>query len=95
MLPQDDFNGWQMSLFGGLLKEVCDTKPEVGTRLVMHYEGKDYPCVVTNHIGFDFFYVKFVNAKPQDDNRDLSESDGWHLSLRGYMKDWDYPEETL
>lgn len=92
MLLQDNFNGWQMSLFGGLLKEVCDTKPEIGTRLVMHYGGNDYPCVVMSHCGFDFFYVKFVDARPHDNNPDVSDTEGWHLSLKGYRKDWDFEE---
>lgn len=90
MVPQEDLQAWQMSLFGGMLKEVCDTKPEIGTKLVMHYEGNDYPCVVTAHCGFDFFYVKFIDAKPHDNDTDVDDTDGWHLSLRGYMKDWDF-----
>lgn len=90
MVPQEDMQAWQMSLFGGLLKETCDTKPEIGTRLVMHYDGNDYPCVVAAHCGFDFFYVKFIDTKPHDNNPDVADSDGWHLSLKGYMKDWDF-----
>ena len=84
---------WQMSLFGGLLKEMYDTKPYIGTRLVMYLEGKEYPCVVTAHCGFDFFYVKFTGRKPHEDNPELDSTDGWHLSLRGYMDSWDFPEE--
>lgn len=93
MEAQEEVYGWQMSLFGGLLKEVCDTKPEVGTKLVMHYEGKDYPCVVDVHCGFDFFFVKFTGRTPHDDDPDVAESDGWHLSLRGYIKDWSFSGE--
>lgn len=93
MTQENDMQVWQMSLFGGLLKEQCDTKPEVGTRLIMHYNGKDYPCVVDAHCGFDFFYVKFTDRKPSDDNLRLSNTAGWHLSLRGYLKDWEFPEE--
>lgn len=93
MTQVDDMQVWQMSLFGGLLKEQCDTKPEVGTRLVMHYEGKDYPCIVERHCGFDFFYVKFTDKTPHEEDPDVSDTDGWHLSIRGYRKDWDFPEE--
>ena len=93
MTQENDMQAWQMSLFGGLLKERCDTKPEVGTRLVMHMNGNDYPCVVDAHCGFDFFYVKFTSRKPSDDDSRLDNTAGWHLSLRGYMESWDFPEE--
>lgn len=82
----------QMSLFSGFLKEKCDTKPEIGTRLVFHYGGKDYDCVVADHCGFDFFWIKFTERKPSDDFNNLGNLDGFHISLRGYKKDWDYPE---
>ena len=82
----------QMSLFSGFLKESCDTKPEIGTRLVFHYGGNDYDCVVASHCGFDFFWVEFIERKPSDDFKDLGNLDGFHISLRGYKKDWDFPE---
>lgn len=82
----------QISLFSGMLKEQCDTKPDIGTELVFHYKGKDYPCVVTTHCGYDFFFVKFSDAKPHDNNPEVENTDGWHLSLRGYKKDWDFME---
>lgn len=82
----------QMSLFDGFLKEECDTKPSIGTKLIFHYEGNDYPCVVASHCGFDFFWIKFTGRKPADDLNDVEDTGGWHLSLRGYGTDWDFPE---
>ena len=91
----DKFNyecAGQMTLFSGMLKEICDTKPDIGTHLVFHYENKNYDCVVKKHCGSDFFYVEFMDRQPSDDFNDLGDSDGWHVSLRGYKKDWDFPE---
>lgn len=84
----------QMSLFDGMLKEICDTKPEIGKKLIFHYNGKDYPCVVDCHCGYDVFYIKFTGRQPSDDFPEVGkiESRGWHVSLRGYKKDWDYAE---
>ena len=82
----------QISLFSGFLKEKCDTKPEIGTRLVFHYGGKDYDCIVADHCGFDIFWIEFTGRKPPDDFKNVGDSDGWHVSLRGYKKDWDFLE---
>ena len=69
----------QMSLFDGFLTEVCDTKPEIGRELECLIDGI-HPCVVDAHCGYDFFHVRFMDE----------ESEGWHLSLRGYGKSWRY-----
>lgn len=73
----------QMSLFDGFLTEVCDTKPEIGRRLVFIYDGKEYPCKVEVHCGYDYFWVRFDEPGPVS-------APGWHISLRGYGKDWRY-----
>lgn len=85
----------QISLFNGILTEICDTKPEIGTKLVFHYAGGDYDCIVAKHCGFDFFWVEFTGRKPSDDFKDLGDSDGWHVSLRGYKKDWSFSKDHL
>lgn len=85
----------QMSLFDGFLKEICDTKPEIGTRLVFNYRGKHYDGVVAAHCGHDFFWIEFTERKPSDDFNNVADSDGWHLSLRGYQKSWDFKEVVL
>ena len=82
----------QLSLFDGLLKEMCDTKPDIGTNLIFHYKNKDYACVVDGHCGHDFFHIVFTDRQPSDDYLDVENSGGWHVSLRGYKKDWDYVE---
>ena len=74
----------QLSLFNGLLIEECDTKPDIGTELIFHYDGLDYPCKVKSHCGMDYFYIVFIGEQTAGD------TDGWHVSLRGYKKDWDY-----
>ncbi len=79
----------QISLFNGFLKEMCDTKPEVGTRLIFHYFSKDYECVVKSHCGHDYFYVEFTGRKPQNESHIM---DGYHLSLRCYKSVWDFPD---
>ena len=81
-----------MSLFSGFLKEKCDTKPEIGAKLIFHYEGHDYDCIVESHCGYDFFYVTLPGRKPSDDFIDIEDTGGWHLSLRGYGTEWDFPE---
>ena len=81
----------QISLFSGMLKEICDTKPDIGTKLIFHYKSRDYACVVDAHCGFDFFHIVFMGRQPADDY-DVEDSNGWHVSLRGYKKDWDYVE---
>ena len=63
MSDLDKFNyecAGQISLFIGFLKEKCDTKPEIGAKLIFHYEGHDYDCIVESHCRFDFFYVRFI-----------------------------------
>lgn len=76
----------QMSLFDGMLREQCDTKPEVGTKLIFHHNGKDYLGVVDTHCGMDYFHIKLT------DNIYPDTPSGVHLSLRGYKKSWDYAE---
>lgn len=81
----------QMSLFNGTLIEICDTKPEIGSVLIFHYsENEDYECVVHKHTGGDYFYVKFLESEPGDNHPEVSKSGGWHLSIRGYKKDWSF-----
>lgn len=82
----------QISLFSGFLKERCDTKPEIGKKLVFHCKGKNYECVVDDHCGYDVFHVKFTGRKPSDDFPEIAITEGWHISLRGYRLDWDFPE---
>ncbi len=79
----------QMTLFDGILTDICEVKPEIGSRLVFFYEGKEYPCIVEKHCGYDFFWVRFTGRRPQDDDEEIFEDcDGWHLSVRGYKQDW-------
>lgn len=85
----------QISLFDGWLKEYCDTKPEIGTDLVFHYKGKDYACVVDKHCGADFFYVRFKNKQLSLDFPELGDVEGWHISLKGYKRSWDYPDKEV
>lgn len=68
-----------MSLFDGFLKEICDTKPEIGRELIFIKDGAKQPCVVDAHCGYDFFHVKLIGKR-----------ESWHLSLRGYGKSWKY-----
>lgn len=90
MMQHDFLCGSQISLFNGFLKELCDTKPEIGTQLVMHYKGTDFPCVVKSHCGHDFFYVVFTGTKPHQTDPKAAKTDGWHLSLRGYGDSWKF-----
>ena len=76
----------QMSLFDGLLNEMCDTKPEIGRNLIFLYKGQEYHCKVEAHCGYDFFWVKFLSTPTPED------SEGWHISVRGYKEDWRYAE---
>lgn len=32
----------QISFFNGMLKEICDTKPDIGTKLIFHFRSKAY-----------------------------------------------------
>lgn len=80
----------QMSLFSGLLRETCDTKPEIGSRLIFHYKGLDYPCKVAKHCGWDFFWIEFTGRNPSADDVNVCDSGGWHISLKGYGKDWNF-----
>lgn len=57
-------------------------------------DGNEYPCVVENHCGYDIFYVRFKGRTPADDNPAYGECDGWHLSLRGYKKNWNFKKEV-
>lgn len=82
----------QISLFSGFLRERCDTRPEIGKMLVFHYGGNDYDCIVAKHCGYDFFFVEFTGRTPADDFTDIEDVGGWHVSLRGYRKDWDFQE---
>lgn len=84
----------QMSLFSGFLKEKCSVKPEIGRKLIFHYEGKDYIAQVTKHCGWDFFYINFLGKTPADDDEKIGKTEGWHVCLRGYKEDWDFWEEN-
>lgn len=79
----------QLSLFDGFITNV-DEKPPIGTKVIFYYEGKSYPAVVAAHCGADYFYIKLTGRKPSDDNELVSDSDGWHISLKGYGTDWRY-----
>ena len=83
----------QMTLFDGKLTNFCEVKPEIGSRLVFKLNGVDYPCTVETHCGYDFFWVRFTDRTPHDDDPTIEESDGWHLSLRGYGKNWWFAKE--
>ena len=78
----------QMSLFDGRLTDVCEVKPEIGSRLVFQYDGKDYPCKVAAHCGYDFFYIKFTGRQPADDKPNIDRTGGWTISLRSFGKSW-------
>ena len=80
----------QITLFDGLLTDICEVKPEIGTKLVFMNEGHEYPCVVAGHCGYDFFYVRFTGRTPSDDDTSYGECDGWHISLRGYKRNWKF-----
>ena len=80
----------QMTLFDGKLTDICEVKPEIGTELIFMLDGHEYPCVVEVHCGYDFFWVRFTGRTPSDDNPDYEESDGWHITLRGYKHNWKF-----
>lgn len=85
----------QVSLFDVFdektLNGICHTKPAVGKSLVFHYKGKDYPCIVNKNCGYDFFHIEFTDRQPSDDFPEVKKNTGWHVSLRGYKRDWDFP----
>ena len=80
----------QMTLFNGILTDICEVKPEVGTELIFIHDGHEYPCVVEQHCGYDFFYVRLTGRTPSDEDPDYEDCDGWHLSLRGYKSSWKF-----
>ena len=80
----------QMTLFDGILTDICEVKPEVGTELIFIHDGHEYPCVVEQHCGYDFFYVRLTGRTPSDEDPDYEDCDGWHLSLRGYKNSWKF-----
>ena len=79
----------QISLFDGFIKDT-EEKPEIGTKVIFFYEGKQYNAVVTSHCGLDWFYIKFTDKQPSDDDPEVDDSGGWHISVRGKGKDWEY-----
>lgn len=81
----------QISLFDGFLDDPS-VKPPIGTKVIFFYEGKRYPAIVTSHCGetYDFFYIKFTGRQPSDDDSEVKDSGGWHVSMRGKGKDWCY-----
>lgn len=78
----------QVSLFDGLIDDP-NKMPDVGTKVIFHYEGKDYPAYVSYHCGLDYFVIVFTDRKPSDDDPQIAVSSGWHVSVRGRGKDWD------
>ena len=78
----------QMTIFDGILTNICEVKPEIGSKLIFVQDGHEYPCIVENHCGYDFFWVRFTGRTPRDDNEQYGESKGWHLSLRGFKTNW-------
>lgn len=80
----------KMTLFDGVLTDICEVKPEVGAELIFWKGGHEYPCVVETHCGYDYFYVRFTDRTPADDSPDYGECEGWHLSLRGYKDNWKF-----
>lgn len=80
----------QMTLFDGILTDICEVKPEVGTELIFIHDGHEYPCVVEQHCGYDFFYVRLTGRTPSDEDPDYEDCDGWNLSLRGYKNSWKF-----
>lgn len=76
----------QVSLFDVLdektLNGICYTKPAVGKSLVFHYKGKDYPCIVDKHCGYDFFHIEFTDRQPSDDFPEVKKNTGWHDKRR-------------
>ena len=83
----------QISFFDIGVRDI-NAKPAIGAKVVFYYEGKSYPAVVRGHMGGDHFYIVFDDKRPCDDNPEISTSSGWHVSVRGYKKDWDYLKES-
>ena len=81
----------QLNLFDGLVDDP-NKKPEIGTKVIFFYNGNQYPAVVSDHCGFDYFYIEFTGRKPADDDSDVSNCPGWHVCMRGRKKDWDYKD---
>lgn len=81
----------QVSLFDGFVENPSE-KPAIGTKVIFHYNGKDYPAYVSYHSGFDFFVIIFTDRKPSDDNPDIGKGSGWNVSMRGRGTDWDLVE---
>ena len=84
----------QFSFLTGKIEEERHSKPSVGTRLVYLMDGREYPCQVEAHCGYDMFWVRFLGRQPSDDDPDIGACEGWHLSMRGYGESWRYVEET-
>ena len=80
----------QLSLFDGFLDNEGYKKPAIGTNIVFMLDGNEYPCIVDSHCGYDMFWVRFTDRNPHDDDENIYNTDGWHLSLRGYGKSWKY-----
>lgn len=81
----------QVSLFDGFVDNPNE-KPSIGTKVIFHYEGKNYPAYVSYHCGHDYFVIIFTDRKPSDDNPDVGLCSGWHVSMRGKNKDWSLAE---
>ena len=77
----------QLSLFDGFI-EKPNEKPAIGTIVIFHYNGKDYPARVQEHSYTDSFIVIFIDRRPCDDNADMQTASGWHLNMRGYGEKW-------
>lgn len=83
----------QMSFLTGEIKEENPKKPRIGAKLVYMMDGREYPCQVEAHCGYDMFFVRFLERQPSDDDPDIDSSGGWHLSMRCYGECWRYMEE--
>lgn len=83
----------QMSLFDGLLKNEGYEKPAIGTHIVFMQDGREYQAIVEDHCGYDMFWVRFTGRTPHDDDEEYGDTEGWHLSLRGYGKSWKYESD--
>lgn len=83
----------QLSLFDGFLDNEGYKKPAIGTNIVFMLDGNEYPCIVDSHCGYDMFWVRFTDRKPHDDDENIYNTDGWHLSLRGYGNSWKYESD--
>ncbi len=79
----------QITMFDELVQDP-EERPFIGTEVVFYYEEKKYDAVVVKHLGCDFVYIEFLDKRPGDDNPNIYHGKGWHISVRGYKKDWDY-----